>query len=118
MRRGLAVGLSAFAWLVVAPAAGAQEHRDITLDADKALVEVKVPSEGLYRALAADYDFVEALQRNGDGSISTDVLANAAKRSALRAAGVRIVTTLEDAADTAEASEERETAFADERTAR
>jgi len=116
MRRGLVVGLGAFA-LLVGPAQ-AQEHRDITLDADKALVEVKVPSEGLYRALSADYDFVEALQRNGDGSISTDVLANAEERSALRAAGVRIVTTLEDAADTADASEEREAAFAQERTAR
>ncbi len=49
-------------------------------------MEVKVPSLTLYDQLYTDFDFVEASQRNGDGSISTDVLANApsARRCAPR----------------------------------
>ena len=64
-------------------------HRDITLEPGKALMEVKVPSQSLYDQLYASYDFVEAVQRNGDGSMSTDVLVNADERAALRARGVR-----------------------------
>ena len=79
MRGKLAV---AIALLLAAPAAAEERHRDITLDPGKTLMEVKVPGH-VYDELYADYDFVEALQRNGDGSISTDVLVNPAERAAL-----------------------------------
>ena len=91
-----------------------RRHRDISLDPDKALVEVKVPSQSLYDELYADYDFVEAVQRNGDGSISTDVLVNAAERAALRARGVRFVKTLETQAATDRRVAERDAALARE----
>ena len=110
MRGKLAV---AFALLVAAPAAADERHRDISLDPDKALVEVKVPSH-LYDELYADYDFVEAVQRNGDGSISTDVLVNDDERAVLRARGVRFVKTLETQGTTDRRVAERDAALARE----
>ena len=108
MRGKLAV---AIALLLAAPAAADERHRDITLDPGKTLMEVKVPGH-LYDQLYADYDFVEALQRNGDGSISTDVLVNDAERAALRARGVRFVQTLETQATTERRVAERDAALA------
>ena len=108
MRGKLAV---AIALLVAAPAAADERHRDITLDPGKALVEVKLPSH-LYDELYADYDFVEAVQRNGDGSISTDVLVNDAERAVLRARGVRFVKTLETQSTTDRRVAERDAALA------
>ncbi len=114
MRGKLAV---AIALLVAAPAAADEPHRDITLDPGKALVEVKLPSH-LYDELYADYDFVEAVQRNGDGSISTDVLVNDAERAVLRARGVRFVKTLETQSSTDRRVAERDAALAREARAR
>jgi hypothetical protein len=103
--------------LLAAPAAAADErHRDITLDPGKTLMEVKVPGH-LYDQLYADYDFVEALQRNGDGSISTDVLVNDAERAALRARGVQFVKTLETQSMTDRRVAERDAALAQEERA-
>ena len=88
MRGKLAVVASLALLLAVAAPAAAQEgHRDITLDAGKALMEVKVPNQNLYDMLYSSYDFVEAMQRNGDGSVSTDVLVNADEEAALRGPG-------------------------------
>jgi hypothetical protein len=114
MRGKLAVVI---ALLVAAPAAADEPHRDITLDPGKTLMEVKVPGN-LYDQLYADYDFVEALQRNGDGSISTDVLVNDAERAALRARGVRFVKTLETPATTERRVAERDAALTRESRAR
>src|ERR1700754_4071094 len=60
------------------------------------------------------YDFVEANQRNGDGSVSTDVLVNPAEKAALAAEGVQFLGTLEDASDTAAVAAQRDEAQVDE----
>ena len=115
MRGKCAVVASFLLVLVGAGSAPAQElHRDITLDPGKTLMEVKVPSQGLYERLSSSYDFVEAMQRNGDGSVSTDVLVNAAERAALRAQGVVFVRSLESRATTNQRVAELETAQARE----
>jgi Zinc carboxypeptidase/Chitobiase/beta-hexosaminidase C-terminal domain len=110
MRAQCAVVASVLLVLVGAGSAAAQEHRDITLDPGKTLVEVKVPSQSLYQQLYSSYDFVEAVQRNGDGSVSTDVLVNDAERAALRAKGVVVVRTLESDASTNRRVQELEAA--------
>ena len=93
MRGKLAV---VFALVLAAPAVADEPHRDISLDPDKTLMEVKVPARASTTSCLAQYDFVEPLQRNGDGSVSTDVLVNAEERALLRAQGVQFVRTLED----------------------
>jgi hypothetical protein len=110
MRGKVAVVASFLLVLAGAASAPAQElHGDITLDPGKTLVEVKVPSQRLYQQLYSSYDFVEAMQRNGDGSVSTDVLVNDAERAALRAQGVVFVRTLETGASTNQRVQELET---------
>ena len=74
-------------------------------------MEVKVPGH-LYAELYADYDFVEAVQRNGHGWLSTDVLVNDAERAALRARGVQFVKTLETQSTTDRRVAERDAALA------
>jgi hypothetical protein len=81
-------------------------------------VEVKVPSAALYERLSAVYDFTHAFQRNGDGSVSADVLANAAERALLRAEGVQFVRTLEDEDSALKARADREASRAREQRAR
>jgi Zinc carboxypeptidase/Chitobiase/beta-hexosaminidase C-terminal domain len=78
------------------------------------LMEVKVPSLRLYDRLYSSYDFVEAVQRNGDGSLSTDVLVNPGERALLHAQGVQFVRTLETDAATERRVDEREAAEARE----
>ena len=75
------VGTLALLLAAAGPAAAQEAHRDITLEPGKALMEVKVPSQRLYDQLYSSYDFVEAVQRNGDGSLSTDVLVNPGERA-------------------------------------
>ena len=55
------------------------------------LMEVKVPSAGRSTTCSVAWRTTsyEAFQRNGDGSVSADVLANAEERAALRARGRR-----------------------------
>ncbi len=96
------------------PAAADEAHRDITLEPGKTLMEVKVPNQSLYAALYSSYDFVEAMQRNGDGSVSTDVLVNASEQAALQARGVEFVRTLETDAMTGRRVDERDAALARE----
>ena len=79
-------------------------------------MEVKVPNQNLYDMLYSSYDFVEAMQRNGDGSVSTDVLVNAEEEAALRARGVQFIRTLETDAATDRRVDERDAAL--EREAR
>ena len=108
------VGSLALALAGAAPAAAQDAHRDITLESGKALMEVKVPSLSLYDQLYSSYDFVEAMQRNGDGSVSTDVLVNPEEQAALRAQGVQFVRTLETDATTERRVDERDAALARE----
>src|SRR5262245_36063849 len=96
--------------------AHAQADRVLALDPGQTLMEVKVPSERLYQQLLTQYDFVEANQRNGDGSVSTDVLVNPGEKAALRAQGVQFIQTLEDASDTQAVTEERDAAQLQEAT--
>jgi hypothetical protein len=75
-------------------------------------MEVKVPSQRLYDHLYSSHDFVEAVQRNGDGSLSTDVLVNSGERALLQSEGVQFETDAAterrvDERDAAEAREER-----------
>ena len=107
LRRGAVVSVVGLALVAAAPALAQGAHRVPSLDPDKALVEVKVPS-----------DFTHAFQRNGDGSVSADVLANAEERRLLRAEGVRIVRTLEDADSAQKAGAERDATRAREARAR
>ena len=93
------------------PAAADEAHRDITLEPGKVLMEVKVPNRNLYSMLYSSYDFVEAAQQNGDGSVSTDVLVNPEERAALEARGIKFVRTLETDAATARRVDERDTAL-------
>jgi hypothetical protein len=116
MRGKVAVAVVS-ALVFAAPAAADDAHRDITLDPGKTLMEVKVPGS-LYDELYADYDFVEAQQRNGDGSISTDVLVNPAERAELRARGVQFVRTLESQSTTDRRVAERDAALARDTRAR
>ena len=118
LRRGAVVSVVGLVLVAAAPAIAQDAHRVPSLDGDKALVEVKVPSEALYSRLSTAYDFTHAFQRNGDGSVSADVLANAEERSLLRAEGVQVVRTLEDADSTRQASAEREATRAREARAR
>src|SRR5690242_20765074 len=83
--------------------------------ADERLMEVKVPSVSLYHDLYTTYDFVEANQFNGDGSVSTDVVVNDDEEAALRAQGVQFIRTLEDDATTAARNAEAEQALAEQR---
>ena len=108
MKGKFAVVVSVALALAAAVPAAAQEHRDITLDPGKVLMEVKVPSQRLYDDLYSSYDFVEAVQRNGDGSLSTDVLVNPEERALLQARGVQFVRTLETSAATERRVDERE----------
>jgi hypothetical protein len=108
------VGTLALVLAAAGPAVAQDAHRDITLDPGKVLTEVKVPSQRLYDRLSSSYDFVEALQRNGDGSISTDVLVNPEERALLEAQGVQFVRTLETGAATKRRVDEREAAEARE----
>ena len=94
------VGTLALVLAAAGPAAAQEGHRDITLESGKVLMEVKVPSSRLYDRLYSSYDFVEAVQRNGDGSLSTDVLVNPEERALLQAQGVQFVQTLETDAAT------------------
>src|SRR5262245_11243148 len=111
MKGKLAVVVSLATVLATAgPVAADDGHRDITLDPGKVLMEVKVPTQRLYDELYPSYDFVEALQRNGDGSISTDVLVNDEERALLQARGVQFVRTLETAATTEARVDERDAA--------
>ena len=115
MKRKVAVVGSLLLVLACAAPSAAQEgHRDITLEPGKTLMEVKVPSQSLYAQLYPSYDFVEAVQRNGDGSVSTDVLVNPEEEAALRAQGVQFLRTLETDATTERRVEERDAALARE----
>jgi Zinc carboxypeptidase/Chitobiase/beta-hexosaminidase C-terminal domain len=114
MRGKVVVGSLALLLAVAAPAAAQEGHRDITLEPGKALMEVKVPNQNLYDMLYSSYDFVEAMQRNGDGSVSTDVLVNAEEEAALRARGVQFLRTLETDAATDRREVERDAALARE----
>src|SRR3954468_14768280 len=101
--RGIAASLVlAFA---LAPAAFAEQR----------LMEVKVPTVALYHDLYSSYDFVEANQFNGDGSVSTDVVVDEDEAAALRAQGVQFIRTLEDDATTAARNAEAEQALAEQR---
>ena len=91
--------------LGLAPAAFAEER----------LMEVKVPTVSLYHQLYTTYDFVEANQFNGDGSVSTDVVVDDDEQAALRAQGVQFIRTLEDDATTAARNAEAEQALAEQR---
>ena len=119
LRRGAVRSIVALALMVAATPAAAQELEHVpSLDSDKALMEVKVPSAALYGRLFSSYDFQHPSQRNGDGSISTDVLVNAEERALLRAQGVQFVRTLENDATTDARSAERDAAVAAEVRAR
>ena len=119
LRRGAVVSVVvALALVAAAPALAQDAHRVPSLDGDKALVEVKVPSEALYTKLSTVYDFTHAFQRNGDGSVSADVLANGEERRLLRGEGVQIVRTLEDADSAQLAGDERDATRAREARAR
>jgi Zinc carboxypeptidase/Chitobiase/beta-hexosaminidase C-terminal domain len=111
MKGKVAVLASLAMLLAGAGPAAAQDHRDITLDPGKALMEVKVPSQSLYANLYPSYDFVEAVQRNGDGSVSTDILVNPEEKAALQALGVQFVRTLETEAATERRVDERDAAL-------
>src|SRR4051794_7140693 len=93
--------------LALAPAAFAEER----------LMEVKVPTAALYHELSTSYDFVEANQFNGDGSVSTDVVVDDEEETALRARGVQFIRTLEDDATTAARNAEAEQSLAEQRLA-
>ena len=110
LRRGAVVSAVGRVLMAAGPASGQDAANVPSLDSDKALVEVKVPSAALYHRLYAEYDFAHAVQKNGDGSVSTDVLVNAEERALLRAAGVRFVRTLEDEDATLAAKAAREAA--------
>ena len=73
-----------------------------------------MPSQRLYDQLYSSYDFVEAVQRNGDGSLSTDILVNPDERALLQAQGVQFVRTLETDAATERRVDERVAAEARE----
>src|SRR5688572_24923748 len=112
MKGKVAVVLSLALMLAGAgPAAADEGHRDITLEPGKVLMEVKVPNRNLYSMLYSSYDFVEAVQQNGDGSVSTDVLVNPEERAALEARGIQFVRTLETDAATARRVDERDAAL-------
>ena len=108
------VGTLALLLAAAGPAAAQEAHRDITLEPGKVLMEVKVPNQRLYDQLYSSYDFVEAVQRNGDGSLSTDVLVNPGERALLQAQGVQFVKTLETDAATERRVDERDAAEARE----
>ncbi len=108
------VGTLALLLAAAGPAAAQEAHRDITLEPGKVLMEVKVPNQRLYDQLYSSYDFVEAVQRNGDGSLSTDILVNPGERALLQAQGVQFVKTLETDAATERRVDERAAAEARE----
>src|SRR5215204_79912 len=112
------VGALALFAAAAAPAVANEPQHAPSLDADKALIEVKIPSVALYDRLFTSFDFAHATQRNGDGSVSTDVLANAEERALLRARGVEVVRTLESHQDTLAGNSAREAARAEEVRAR
>ena len=71
-----------------APPAAAEEpaHRDISLDADKALIEVKIPSVALYDRLFTSFDFTTRPSATATGR-SPPTCSPTPRSGALRAAG-------------------------------
>ena len=108
------VGTLALVLAAAGPAAAQEAHRDITLEPGKVLMEVKVPNQRLYDRLYSSYDFVEAVQRNGDGSLSTDVLVNPEERRCCRPRASSSCRTLETDAATERREDERDAAEARE----